>query len=60
MKRCKPTWAVDDNQNPESWQSRVLSWALQKVMGEGKNKKKLAEQGKPCDYSNESQPIWMK
>ena len=48
-----------DNQYPESCSSRVESQALEKIIGEGKNKKNMAEKRKPCDYSSDSPKIVM-
>ena len=41
----------------ESWSSRVASHALEKIIGEGKIKKHMAEKKEPCDYSSDSSPI---
>ena len=43
----------------ENWSSRVASQAVGKIISEGKNKKKMAEKKKPCDYSSISQSILM-
>ena len=48
-----------DNQYPESWSSRFASQALEKMIRQGKNEKKMAEKKKSFDYSSDSPPILM-
>ena len=51
-----------NNHYPENLFSRVASQALEKIIiiGEGRNKKKMAEKKKPCDYSSDWSPILAK
>ena len=57
MKNNLEQWL--DNQYPENCSSRVASQALEKIIREDKNKKNIAGNKKPSDYSSDSPPILM-